>query len=87
VTAAATKGAMAMATRVAGNEEGDGDGNGNDMVDSNCNKGGGLATAMKAMTVAMAMMRAMAMGIRVVGNIEDNGKGGKGNDSGNKAGG
>jgi hypothetical protein len=44
VTVKATKVAMVMATRVAGNEDGDGDGNGAVMGDGNGDEGGGRAT-------------------------------------------
>jgi hypothetical protein len=58
--------AMATATRVAGDEEGDGG-----KSDGNDEKGGGQATA-----TTMATKRAMAAATRVAGNKEGDGKGG-----------
>ncbi len=57
---------MVLGTRVACNKEGDG-------------KGGGQATAMRAMVT----MWAMVMGMRLAGDKEDKGKGGRGNGDGN----
>jgi hypothetical protein len=50
-------------------------------------QGGGCATATRAIAMATAMVWAIATVTRVVGNIESNGKGGKGNGDGNKGGG
>ncbi len=50
-TAMATKWAMAMATSVVGNKEGNGNGSKND---GNGSKGGGRATATRAMVMRVA---------------------------------
>jgi hypothetical protein len=65
---------MVMATRVAGNKEGDGDGNGEDVGDGNGNKGGGRATATSAMAMARVTTWVMATAPRGASNIEGNGK-------------
>jgi hypothetical protein len=72
----ATKRTMALATRVAGNKEGDGNSG-----KSDGNEGGGQAMAMRAMEMAMVMAT------RVAGNKKGNGKGGKGSGNGNEGGG
>ncbi len=68
---------MALATRVACNEEGDGNG-----YKSDGNKGDGQATVTRAMVTAMAMAKAttwvMVMVTRLAGNKEGKGKGSKG---------
>jgi hypothetical protein len=74
----ATTRKMALAMRVACNEEGDGDG-----YMSNGNKGDGRATVTRAMVTAMAMAKAttwvMLIVTRMAGDKEGKGKGGKGN--------
>jgi hypothetical protein len=84
--ATATKGAMVMMTRVAGNKEGDGDSN--NVGNGNSNKGGRRVTATRAIAAvtATATTWAMATMTRVAGNIEGNGKGGKGGGDCNKGG-
>ncbi len=68
---------MALATRVACDEEGDGDG-----YKSNGDEGDGRVTATRAMGTAMmtakATMWVMVMVTRLAGDEEDKGKGGKG---------
>jgi hypothetical protein len=68
---------MALATRVACNEEGDGD-----SYKSDGNKGDGRSTGTRAMVTAMATAKAttwvMVMVTRLVGNKEGKGEGGKG---------
>jgi hypothetical protein len=75
---------MALATRVACNKESNGYGS---KSDSNGNKGGGQATAMRAMTTEMAKTWAMATATKVAGNEKSNGKGGKGDGNGDEGGG
>jgi hypothetical protein len=66
--------AMALATRVLCDNEGDG----------SSNKGNGDEGGRQvAMTKVMATMWAMAMAMRLVGNKEGKGKGGKGHGNGN----
>jgi hypothetical protein len=79
--AIAAKRAIATATGVAGNKEGNGDGG-----KSNCNrvKGGKQAMMIRAMVMAMARMWEMAMAIWVAGDKKGNGEGGKGDDNGNE---
>jgi hypothetical protein len=93
--------AMATIIRVVGNKEGKGDREGNPLATrvecnkegngfsgkSNSNKGGGRATATRAMTTVMAKMWAMATAMRVAGNKEGNGNGDKRDGDGDKGGG
>ncbi len=71
---------MALATRVACNDEGN-DGN---RGKSNGDEGGGRATAMRAMAMATAMVPTWAMvtAMRLAGDKEGKGKGDKGNGNG-----
>ncbi len=68
-----------MATRVAGNQDGDGDGNGNDVCYGNGNKGGRHVTATRATTAVTATTLAVATETRLGGTKKGNDKGSKGN--------
>ncbi len=76
---------MALAMRVACNEEGDGDGYKRDG-----DKGDRRATATRAMATVMTTAKAttwvMVMVTRLAGDEEDKGKGGKGNGDDNEGG-
>jgi hypothetical protein len=74
--------AIALATRVACNKEG----NGNSSKSAG-NKGGGQAKATRAMVTGMLTTWVMATATRLAGNKEGKGKGSKGNGNGGEGGG
>ena len=74
---------MALAMRVACNEEGNGDNN-----EGNGNEGGGRASATRAMAMATvtAPTWAIVTTMRLVGDKKGKGRGGKGNGDGDEGG-